>query len=331
MGRDRRRRAPPPRRRPQPGQRPGDRPDPAFAGVAARLREAGTRVLGYADTAYGRRPHGEVVRDLVRYRDWYGTDGAFLDQAAADPAGFAHYQGLAVAAWGAGCGTLVLNHGTRPHPVYARIADVLVTFEGPWAAYRDLPAEPWPGGGAGVRLCHLVYGVPAGADAEGLARARGPRCTARCPGREIIRGVRCRTPWSPPVNRPAPLIALLLLLLAGCTSSPDGPDGPGGKPGDGGGERWRPRPGTAWQWQLSGRLDTSVDVPVYDIDGFDHPARTVAALHDDGRKVICYLSTGAWEEFRPDAGSSRRRCWAAATAGRASAGWTSAASTSWSR
>jgi hypothetical protein len=57
----------------------------------------------------------------------------------------------------------------------------------------------------------------------------------------------------------------------------------------------------AWQWQLSGRLDTSVDVPVYDIDGFDHSKATVTALHDKGRKVICYISTGAWEDFRPDA------------------------------
>lgn len=89
---------------------------------------------------------------------------------------------------------------------------------------------------------------------------------------------------------------LLVVLLTACTAAP----APGAKepPGD----RWQPRPGTAWQWQLSGRLDTSVDVPVYDIDGFDHSADTVAELHRHGRRVICYLSIGAWEDFRPDAG-----------------------------
>ncbi|MFJ8105461.1 endo alpha-1,4 polygalactosaminidase [Streptomyces sp. NPDC096132] len=94
--------------------------------------------------------------------------------------------------------------------------------------------------------------------------------------------------------------ASLLLLLTGCTAaSDDEPESGGGT--ETSGERWQPRPGTDWQWQLSGKLDTSVDVPVYDIDGFDHTEETVDELHADGRKVICYLSTGAWEDWRPDA------------------------------
>ncbi|MEU1591310.1 endo alpha-1,4 polygalactosaminidase [Streptomyces sp. NPDC005708] len=94
------------------------------------------------------------------------------------------------------------------------------------------------------------------------------------------------------MKRPIPLVALLL-LLAGCTTVTEDSE-----PGR---ARWQPRPGVAWQWQLSGHLDTSVDVPVYDIDGFDHSRATVTALHREGRKVVCYVSTGAWEGFRPDA------------------------------
>lgn len=99
-----------------PASGPGERPDPAFAEVAERLRAADVRVLGYADTDYGRRPMTDVVRELSRHRAWYGTDGAFLDQVASGEAEFTYYRRLATAAWGLGCGTLALNHGTVPHP-----------------------------------------------------------------------------------------------------------------------------------------------------------------------------------------------------------------------
>ncbi len=64
---------------------------------------------------------------------------------------------------------------------------------------------------------------------------------------------------------------------------------------------WRPRPGTSWQIQLSGRVDTSIVADVYDVDLFDTPATTIAALHAKGRKVICYFSAGSFEDWRPDA------------------------------
>ena len=98
------------------------------------------------------------------------------------------------------------------------------------------------------------------------------------------------------MRRLAPLLAGLLLLATACTTAAPPPDAKRA------GERWRPKPGLAWQWQLSGTLDPTVDVPVYDIDGFDHSAATVADLHRRGREGICYVSTGAWEDFRPDAG-----------------------------
>ena len=67
-------------------------------------------------------------------------------------------------------------------------------------------------------------------------------------------------------------------------------------------QRWQPRPTTApWQWQLQGRIDTSIDARVYEVDGFETPRRTVAQLHRLRRKAICYLDVGAWESYRPDA------------------------------
>jgi hypothetical protein len=67
--------------------------------------------------------------------------------------------------------------------------------------------------------------------------------------------------------------------------------------------RWQPKPTTAaWQWQLQGRIDTSIDADVYEVDGFEVAAMTVANLHRQGRRVICYLDVGSWENYRPDAG-----------------------------
>ena len=65
---------------------------------------------------------------------------------------------------------------------------------------------------------------------------------------------------------------------------------------------WRPKPGTDWQWQLNALpIDLSIDVDMYDIDLFDNDAATVAALHAAGRKAVCYLNAGGWEDWRPDA------------------------------
>jgi hypothetical protein len=64
---------------------------------------------------------------------------------------------------------------------------------------------------------------------------------------------------------------------------------------------WRPAPRTTWQWQLTTPVDMTPDVQLYDVDLFDNDAATVAALHAVGRKAICYVSVGSWENWRPDA------------------------------
>ncbi len=64
---------------------------------------------------------------------------------------------------------------------------------------------------------------------------------------------------------------------------------------------WRPSPGTSWQWQLSGNIDPSFDVEMYDIDLFDTPLAVIDQLQASGRTVVCYFSAGSWEDWRPDA------------------------------
>lgn len=64
---------------------------------------------------------------------------------------------------------------------------------------------------------------------------------------------------------------------------------------------WTPLPRTTWQIQYVGTLDTSVDAAIYDVDGLDIADEDIAALRRAGRRVICYINAGAWEEWRDDA------------------------------
>jgi len=107
--------------------------------------------------------------------------------------------------------------------------------------------------------------------------------------------VRGGTPWALP-------LVTVIGLLTGCTapSSPETTIQTGTSPEV---SRWLPEVGTEWQWQLSGPVDTSVDVPVYNVDLFEVDPTVVEELHAAGRKVICYLSAGSHEDWRPDAES----------------------------
>ena len=70
---------------------------------------------------------------------------------------------------------------------------------------------------------------------------------------------------------------------------------------------WVPSPTDTWQWQLSGRLDPTVDAAIYDVDLFETSARDVARLHARGRRVVCYFSAGTFERGRPDSRRFPRR------------------------
>jgi hypothetical protein len=101
---------------------------------------------------------------------------------------------------------------------------------------------------------------------------------------------------------PRSLALVLVAWLAGCGSSADKTaDAAPGTPDAGpAGQVWQPTPGTTWQWQLTGTIDTSVDVQMYDIDLFTTPQATIDTLHAAGRVVICYFSAGSYEPDRPD-------------------------------
>jgi len=105
------------------------------------------------------------------------------------------------------------------------------------------------------------------------------------------------------------------------TTTTKAPSTSGGSPSTTGtkcpaGSWWAPSPMTTYQWQLTGTIDTSIDVQMYDIDLFDNTAATISTLHSQGRVVICYFST-QYEDWRPDASD-----FTAAVLGNGLDGWT---------
>jgi hypothetical protein len=145
---------------------PGDWHEEAYAQATARLYAAGVPMLGYVDLGYLRRLGGEIWCDMTGWAQ-YPVAGVFFDQAPSGRDALGEVARIVRAARG----PVVLNPGTRPHPGYAAIADMVCTFEGPWGTYVDMPAvADWP------NAAHLVYGVPVDrlAEARALLRVRAP-------------------------------------------------------------------------------------------------------------------------------------------------------------
>jgi hypothetical protein len=143
-----------------PSSGPGTEAVPAYRGAVRTAQRAGARVLGYVHTTYGARPAADVMADIDRYTSWYGVDGIFLDEASHDVAHVGYYAGLGrhVRAGGARR-VVVLNPGVVPAREYFDLADVIVTFEGPYAAYGPaMEATPeWVRDQPPGRVAHLVY------------------------------------------------------------------------------------------------------------------------------------------------------------------------------
>jgi hypothetical protein len=155
-----------------PASGPGAAADDAYGDAVRSAQRAGGRVLGYVPTAYGARDLAQVEAEIDRYESWYGTDGVFLDEAAAASGALPYYRALAGHVRAEGERLVVLNPGTVPDRAYFDVADVIVTFEGPYARYaaalesapawiRELPPD---------RMAALVYDASRQQAADVVAR-----------------------------------------------------------------------------------------------------------------------------------------------------------------
>jgi hypothetical protein len=196
-----------------PDSGPGASFNPAYAAQSAAVQAAdgGMLVLGYVHTSYGNRSLASVLADVSAYAAWYGVDGIFVDEASSDCAQLAYYEQVYAFIkanvrgsggesgggrqgsdeGGSGAGTdgpvppppprplVVLNPGDASEACYLNASDVLVIFEGSFAAYNasSYAPPPWQAGVPPPRLAHIVYNASLDGNqheaALALSKARG--------------------------------------------------------------------------------------------------------------------------------------------------------------
>jgi hypothetical protein len=107
------------------------------------------------------------------------------------------------------------------------------------------------------------------------------------------------------------MLAAALLSMPTATAAPTAPEPVTC------GSCWHPALHTSWNWVLSTVPEAPYrNVAMYDVDGFGATASDVAAMHGAGIKVVCYISAGTYENWRPDAAQ-----FPAALLGKKVSGW----------
>ncbi|MDQ0868419.1 hypothetical protein QFZ70_000892 [Arthrobacter sp. V1I9] len=155
-----------------PSNGPGAAVSDEHVRLIGALRDAGVRVLGYVMTGWGGRNPDEVTRDIDRWRDWYGVDDIFLDEAASAPGEIGTYAGYTAGIHRTG-GIAVLNPGIIPDRGYFEFADAIVTFEDPFAGYFSSEQPPeWLQTQSRTEVWHIISGAPEGRLGDVLDRAR---------------------------------------------------------------------------------------------------------------------------------------------------------------
>jgi hypothetical protein len=193
---------------------------------------------------------------------------------------------------------------------WAVVGDNAFASEWTWTAATFALAPRFVSSGGEVRV---RYGTDSDGDASDVDELVLLASAASVPETSPPTGPAPVTP--PPATDPAPVTPPP--AEAAPTPTPSTPISPPSPPPVAStATRWQPRPGTSWQIQLQGTLDTSIAATAYDVDLFDTPASAIAALHVAGRKVICYFSAGSFEDWRADAGQ-----FPAAALGNALDGW----------
>lgn len=149
-----------------PASGPGTAVDVNYVNTANDMKAAGTTVLGYVYTQYGKRDAALVQQDIAKYLTWYGVQGIFLDEGSNLCDDVPYYDALvAYIKTALSTAVTVLNWGTdgpecyltTPNPV-----DIVLNYENTYANYVQWAGpSPWVAKYNASRFWQLVHTTPA--------------------------------------------------------------------------------------------------------------------------------------------------------------------------
>jgi len=142
----------------------GSQPDANYQTQLTRLHDAGVRVLAYVTTSGGSKSPARVEAEIDRAYGWNRVDGIFFDEAVAYPvtcSQVGYYGSLdRYVKTKGGSAVTVVNHGQILPECYASVADVLLTAETDYGAYKDSWRQwGWEASYPASKFWHLVHGV----------------------------------------------------------------------------------------------------------------------------------------------------------------------------
>jgi len=296
-----------------PSNGPGGSSDLNYVQGVKNFQAAGIIVLGYVATGYASQLITSLESQISSYKNWYSVNGIMFDEMSSVQGNESYYSTLNTYVKSLGMTMTMGNPGTSVPSSYIGTLDSLFIFE-----QSGLPTLSYLSSYSGHQKSNFAY---IGYTVSPL-NAAFEAASSQYAGWLYITDAGLPNPYnvlpsyfmnevaaldpSTATTTTAPVVTTTATKATTTLSTTT----------SGGGSIWQPTLNTSWQWQLTGQIDLSTHVQMYDIDAFGNTAATVATLHSMGGHVVCYISGGTFEDWRPDVGR-----FPASVLGSAVAGW----------
>jgi hypothetical protein len=141
-----------------PSNGPGAAKQTSYVNGIAQLRSAGVGILGYVYTGYGTRSLTTVKAEVDNWKNWYGVDGIFFDEADNTLTSVSYYSNLQTYV-NARAMTSTLNPGTNTLEAYMPAANTNVIYENDPS--NILSVSPWASNYPASKFGALQYAASA--------------------------------------------------------------------------------------------------------------------------------------------------------------------------